>query len=66
MDEMKDREITNVEVEGIDTRDYPEFCDAFISSADWADTGEALTDPELDIVNENSDLVHDYVWEALH
>ena len=59
--------ITDVEVEDIDNRDYPDFCDAFISSAVWKDTGKNLTDEELDELNDNHrDFVYEMVWEYLH
>lgn len=54
--------IKDVEVEGIDTRDYPDFVDAFISSATYE--GREMTEEELDHLNENySDFVYDKVWE---
>lgn len=54
--------ITNVQVEGIDYNDYPDFCDAFISSAEW-DDGTELTSDELD---ELSDKFPDYVYERIY
>ena len=38
--------IDNVHVEGIDMADYPDFCDAFIDSADF--DGIEMTEEELD------------------
>lgn len=43
--------VVDVEVDGIDPADYPDFCDAFVAAAYWADTGEALTEEELDALN---------------
>ena len=51
--------ISDVEVEGIDTADYPDFCDAFIASADY--DGREMTDMELDTLNDDSDFVYDAV-----
>jgi hypothetical protein len=56
------RKLTAVTVQDIDFKDYPDFCDAFIESAVWEDTGEALTDDELDQVNEDGTLR----WDAVH
>jgi hypothetical protein len=56
------RRLTAVTVQDIDFKDYPDFCDAFIESAVWEDTGEALTDDELDQVNEDGTLR----WDAVH
>lgn len=54
--------ITNVQVEGIDYKDYPDFCDAFIASAEW-DDGTELTSDELD---ELSDEFPNYVYECIY
>jgi hypothetical protein len=45
--ELNGRRVVDVEVDGVDSRDYPDFCDAYFSSAVFEDTGEALTDDEL-------------------
>lgn len=55
-----------VEVEGIDMRDAPDFCDAFISYAEWSDTGEPLTDDELEELNEDSEFVYSKVMDAIY
>lgn len=60
------RSITDVEVDDIDTRDAPDFCDAFIASARWEDTGELLTDSELEDLNDDGDLVYDAVLKVLY
>ena len=57
--------IVDIEVDGIDTRDYPDFCDAFIASA-AIETRDGeyreLTDEELDYINDNCP---DFVYEAV-
>jgi hypothetical protein len=55
----------NIEVEGIDMQDYPKFCDAYIAYAEDSD-GVALTEQELDAVNEDSTFVYEEVWNYLH
>jgi hypothetical protein len=56
--------LENIEVEGIDTRDYPEFVDAFISYAEM--DGVELTDEQLDELNDDyPDLVYDCVINHL-
>jgi|TARA_R110001592_G_C12880345_1_gene724634 hypothetical protein len=56
--------ISDVEVEGIDTADYPDFCDAFIASADY--DGREMTDEELDTLNDDSDFVYSSVQTHLY
>lgn len=54
-----------VELNGIDTSDYPDFCDAYIAAACWTD-GTPLTDDELDTLNDDSSLIHELVFEHLY
>lgn len=51
--------ITNVQLDNIDTRDYPDFCDAYIESADY--DGQPMTEEQLDELNED----HDYVYQKV-
>jgi hypothetical protein len=61
---FQDREITDLEVDGVDPRDYPDFCEAYISFARWADTGEALADEELNKLNEEcQDLAYELAYQ---
>ena len=55
--------IDNIEIDGIDTNDYPDFCDAFIASADY--NGEAMTDAQIDTLNEDYSFIHDCVYTHL-
>lgn len=57
--------ITNIELDNVDIIDYPDFCDAYIISAEWKNTGKQLTDLELDKLNNNHDFVYDCVISYL-
>ena len=57
-------QIENVEVDGIDTRDYPDFCDAFISSASYK--GRDMSEKELDRLNNDSEYVYACVMEQIY
>lgn len=56
--------ITNVDVDGIDTADYPDFCDAFISYAEY--NGEPMTEDQLDELNEDADFVYESIENHLY
>lgn len=56
--------ISNVEIDDIDTRDAPDFCDAYISYAEY--DGEPMTEMQLDILNEDADYVHGKVMDYLY
>jgi hypothetical protein len=60
------RRLTAVTVQDIDFKDYPDFCDAFIESAVWEDTGEALTEDELEQVNQDGHLVWDATMSVIY
>lgn len=62
---MKEINYQNIEIDGIDYRDYPDFVDAFISYAEYED-GTELTDSELDVLNENSDFVYEQVINKIY
>ena len=51
--------ISGVKVEGIDYNDYPDFCDAFISEADY--DGEPMNDKQIEELNEDYDFVYDEI-----
>lgn len=63
----KGRDIVDIEIDGIDSRDYPDFCDAYFSHANYADTLEPLTDDELEDFTENNlDLLNALCHERMH
>ena len=55
--------IDNIEVDGIETKDYPDFCDAFISSADY--DGKEMTEEQLEELNQDSDFVYECLQNHL-
>ena len=55
------KDLTDIEIAGIDMNDYPYFCDAYVEYAEKAD-GTPLTDAEIDALNECEDT-HAYVNE---
>lgn len=56
--------INNVEVDGIDTSDYPDFVDAFIVYAEY--DGRPMTDEEIDELNDHHlDFVQECVYDHL-
>jgi hypothetical protein len=57
-------QVEDIEIDGINPRDYPDFCDAFILEATYK--GREMTDEELEALNEDSDFVYDKVMESLY
>lgn len=55
--------IDNIEMDGIDIADYPDFCDAFIASADY--DGVPMTGAQLDEINADSHFVYECVQRFL-
>ncbi|MCK5017340.1 MAG: hypothetical protein KAS32_09760 [Candidatus Peribacteraceae bacterium] len=59
-------EIENLEVEGVDSTDYPDFCDAYFSSGTWMVSGEELTENELDeLAQTYPGKVNEMAYESL-
>ncbi|MFA5152834.1 MAG: hypothetical protein WC554_09765 [Clostridia bacterium] len=57
-------EISNIEFENIDYNDSPDFCDVFISSADYKN--REMTEDELEKLNEDSDFIHENLMKYLY
>lgn len=54
---------SSIELDGIDMGDFPDFCDAFVTRAEFVD-GEQLTEKQLTQLMElhGIDLVHSYIF----
>ena len=60
-------EVTNIELGGVDINDYPDFCDAYVESAEKLD-GTPLTDVELEAFEELDEarmFVNENAFETL-
>jgi hypothetical protein len=62
--ELDYSKISDIEVDGIDMSDYPDFCDAFITSASYGDRD--MTEEELDVLNNDGQSVYDAVQKYLY
>ena len=61
----KEVDMKSLEVDGVDTRDYPDFSDAFIS-AGWFTDGSKMSDDELDLFqNQHSDVAHELAHNSV-
>jgi len=58
----------NIRVVDVDynPKQYPEFEDSYIISATWIDTGEELTDEELDTLNEDTEFVYEALQDHIY
>ena len=66
---LNKRKVVDIEVDGVDFKDYPDFCDSFISHAKFEDTGVALDEEQLyDLQDQNwvefNEHVLDYVQDC--
>ena len=58
-------QVTDLEFDGIDHSDYPDFCDAYVCEATYQ--GRDMTEDELDDLNENySGFVHEKLFDHLY
>lgn len=64
LDKLDFKKIDNMEFEGIDFSDYPDFVDAFLVSADY--DGKEMTEEQIDYLNdEHRDFVNERVYDSL-
>jgi hypothetical protein len=54
--------IDNIIFGGIDFDDYPDFCDAYIESADY--DGVEMTEAQLEIINDDIGYWHDDIIQS--
>ena len=60
--------VHDIEFDGIDTNDYPDFCDAYISSATIENgdgTFRDATDEEIEMLNDDRDFVYETLINQL-
>jgi hypothetical protein len=64
---LNDRAVVDIEVDGVDSRDYPDFCDAYFCSAFYEDSGEALSDDDLILLDELfPEVLNEMSFNRLH
>jgi hypothetical protein len=57
-------QISNIEIDGLDHRDYPDYVDAFICNARV--DGRLATDEELDQMNDDAQFLYESVEASLY
>ena len=56
--------ITDIEFDGIDHSDAPDYCDAYIVKANY--NGREMTEEELEFINEDSGFIHEKLMDYLN
>ena len=63
---LNEREVVDVQVDGVDSKDHPDYCDAYFSRAIFSDTGEELNDDELlKLTEENPETLNEMAFMSL-
>lgn len=62
--EIDKSKIDNIVFDGIDKNDHPDYCDAYIVSADY--NGVEMNDDEIEELNNNSEFVHEQLLKQLY
>jgi hypothetical protein len=64
--QLNGRTVVDAAVDGIDMKDYPDFCDAYFDSACYED-GTALTDDELiELTDKNFNTLHEMIYDIIY
>jgi hypothetical protein len=64
INELDYSKIDNIEFDGIDYDDYPDFCDAYISNADY--NGVEMTEEQLELINDDRDFIYEALMKHLY
>jgi hypothetical protein len=56
--------VDNIEFDGIDHADHPDYCDAYICGADY--DGVEMTEEQLEELNEDRDFVYDKLMNHIY
>jgi hypothetical protein len=56
--------IKSIEFDGIDYTDAPDYCDAYIVSAEY--DGEGMTEEQIESLNDDRDFVYQMLMEYLN
>jgi hypothetical protein len=63
---FKNRLVKNLEIDGVNYSDYPDFCDAYFCNAEW-ENGTPLTNSELEeLTEERGDVVNAMAFDNTH
>jgi hypothetical protein len=62
---MKEIDFSSLQVDGIDTKDYPDFSDAFICYGEYTD-GSPLEDVDLQALNDDASLIYKLVEQTIY
>jgi len=54
--------ITNIEFDDVDANDHPDYCDAYILSADY--NGREMTEDELEEINQDRTFVLEKLYSS--
>ena len=52
-----------LEFDGIDTKDHPDYCDAYIVSAEY--DGVEMTEEQIEKLNDDSEFVYERLMDYL-
>lgn len=65
--ELNGRKVVDTYIDGIDTKDAPDFCDAYIAEGVFEDTGMELTATELEELQDlYADKINEMVYDQLY
>ena len=65
MTQFNGRPVTNIKLAGIDKKDHPDYCDAYVVSAVWGDTGDPLSEDECLLMSVNWAIMSELIQEQL-
>lgn len=64
MNKLDYTEITDIEFDGIDHNDHPDYCDAYIVNAKH--NGVEMSEEEIEELNNDGSFVHEALFKHLY
>ena len=65
MTQFNGRPVTSIKLADINKKDHPVYCDAYIGSATWGDTGDPLSKEERLKLSLDSEIMGGLIQEHL-
>lgn len=64
---LRGKEVVDIMIDGVDPADAPDFVDAFICDATWADSGNPLDEDAIyELQDEYPELIYEMAWESIY
>ena len=65
MYKLNGKNVTDIQINGINYKDSPDFVDTYIENATWEENNVPLNDDEIELLNADSELLDELIMDYL-